>query len=97
MKKEQKRENLIDEDFDLGRFLEVASFKKVYVNGLNLHEIKIENILDYTGDFELIGLMVAGPVKRKTNITFEMDDFGSFIFAIEKDYDSEDVTFSGYV
>ena len=97
MKTEQKRENIIDEDFDLGRFFELASFKKVYVTGINLHEIKIEILLDYTGDFELIGLMVAGPVKRKTKITFELDDFGSFIFAIENDYDSEDVTFTGYV
>ena len=78
-------------------FLELASFKEVYVTGSNLYEIKVEILPDYTADFELIGLMVAGPVKRKTNITFEMDDFGSFIFAIEKDYDSEDVTFTGYV
>ena len=97
MKKEQKREKLIDEDFDLGRFFELASFKKVYGTGLNLHEIEIEILLEYTGHFELIGLMFAGPFKRETNITFEMDDFGSFIIAIEIDYDSEDVTFTGYV
>ena len=35
----QKRENLV-EDFDLGRFFELATSNKIYVNNLNLHEIK---------------------------------------------------------
>ena len=48
----QKREN-IGEDFDLGRFFELATTNRKYVNGLNLHEIKNEVLEDYTGDFEL--------------------------------------------
>ena len=85
-------------DFDLGRFFEFATSNKIYVNGLNLHEIKNDIIQDYTGDFELNGLMNIGPIAHKTNIRFKsMDNFESYINAIDVDYDSEDVTFTGYV
>ena len=53
---------------------------------------------DYTGDFELNGIMIIGPIEHKTNIRFKkMDGFESFINAIYIDYDSEDVTFTGYI
>ena len=94
----QKRENLVEEDIDLGRFFELATSNKIYVNNLNLHEIKNEILQDYTGDFELNGKMIIGPVEHKTNIIFiNMDDFERYINAIDVDYDSEDVTFIGYV
>ena len=93
----QKRENML-QDIDSGRFFEIAISNKIYVNSLNLHEIKNETLQDYTVDFELIGTMINGPVEQKTNIRFEnMDDFESYIDAIYIDYDSEDVTFTGYV
>ena len=42
--------------------------------------------------------MVIGPIEHKTNIRFEnMDDFESYIDAIDVDYVSEDVTFTGYI
>ena len=94
----QKRENLAEEDIDIGRFFELATSNKIYVNNLNLHEIKNEFLQDYTGDFELNGLMIIGPIEHKTNIRFKnMDDFERYINAIDIDYDSEDVTFTGYV
>ena len=63
-----------------------------------MHEIKDEILQDYTGDFELNGLMIIGPVEHKANIRFKnMDDFERYINAIDIDYDSEDVTFTGYV
>ena len=97
-KRKQKRENLIDESIDLGRFFELASSDKIYVIGLYLHEIKSEILLEYVGDFELNGLRVKWPVEHETNIRFKnVDDFESFINAIDIDYDSNDVTFTGYV
>ena len=93
----QKRENMI-EDIDIGRFFELATTDREYVNGLNLHEIKNDILQDYTGDFELIGKMIIGPIEHKTNIRFKnMDDFERYINAIDIDYDSEDVIFTGYV
>ena len=91
----QKRENLV-EDINIGRFFEIATSNKIYVNNLNLHEIKNEILHDYTGDFELNGKMIIGPIERKTNIRFKnMDDFENYINAIDVDYDSEDVIFTG--
>ena len=37
--RKQKRETVL-EDIDLGRFFELATTNRKYVNGLNLHEIK---------------------------------------------------------
>ena len=94
----QKRENIVEEDIDVGRFLELATSNRKYVNGLNLHEIKNEILQDYNNDFELNGKMIIGPVEHETNIRFKnMDDFEKYINAIDIDYDSEDVTFNGYV
>ena len=94
----QKRENIVEEDIDLGRFFEIATSNKIYVNNLNLHEIKNEILQDYNNDFELNGKMIIGPVEHKTNIRFKnMDDFEKYINAIDIDYDSEDVAFTGYV
>ena len=93
----QKREK-IAEEIDLGRFFELATSNKIYVNNLNLHDIKNEILQDYTGDFELNGLMIIGHIEHKTNIRFQnMDDFERYINAIDVDYDSEDVIFIGYV
>ena len=93
----QKRENTV-EDIDTGRFFELATTDRDYVDGLNLHEIKDEILEDYTGDFELIGKMIIGLVEHKTNIRFKnMDDFERYINAIDIDYDSDDVIFTGYV
>ena len=89
---------MVEEDIDLGRFFELASSNKIYVKTLKLHEIKDEILQDYTGDFESNGLMIIGHVEHKANIRFKnMDDFENYINAIDVDYDSEDVTFTGYV
>ena len=94
----QKRQNLVEEGIDLVRFFELATSNKIYVNNLHLHEIKNEILQDYTGDFELYGKMIIGPFEHTTNVRFKnMDDFERYINAIDVDYDSEDVTFTGYV
>ena len=42
--------------------------------------------------------MNIAPVEHKTNIRFwKLDDFESYINAIDTDYNSEDVIFTGYV
>ena len=75
----------------------LKELNKIEVINKNLHQIK-EILEDYTGDFELIGKMIIGPVEHKTNIRFEnMDDFERYINAIDIDYDSNDVIFTGYV
>ena len=68
----QKKENMVKEDIDIGRFFELATSDRKYVRGLNLHEIKNEFLEEYTGDFELIGSMLVNEVEQKTNIRFKM-------------------------
>ena len=55
--------------------------------------MRLRDVLpDYTGDFELNGLLVIGPVEHKTNIRFKnLDDFESYWNTIDVDYDSEEV------
>ena len=81
----QKRENIVD-DIDLGRFFELATSNKIFVNNLNLHEVKNEILQYYNGDFELNGKMIIGPVEHKTNIRFKnMNGFENYINAIHID------------
>ena len=94
----QKRENMVA-DINVGRFFELATTDRQYVNALNLHEIKNQILEDYTGDFELIGSMLVGEKEQKTNIMFKnVDDFEHYINAIDNSgYDSEDVIFTGWL
>ena len=70
-KKNKKRENLVEEYVDLGRFFESATTDKFYLNKLNLHEIKNEFLKDYKGEFALNGSMFIGPIEHKTIIRFK--------------------------
>ena len=56
----QNRESVVEENINLGRFFESATGDKTIVNNLNIHEFKNEILLDYTGDFEMIGSMLIG-------------------------------------
>ena len=91
------QKSLLDQIINLSKFFELASWDKIYVTGLNLHESGCELLLNYTGDFVLNGTMGIAPVEqKKTNIRFRnLDDFGSYIKTSDIDYDSVDVTFTG--
>ena len=63
-----------------------------------MHEIKNKVLQGYTGDFELNGLMIIGLNELETNSRIKnIDRFESYINTTDVDYDSEDVTFTGYV
>ena len=96
--KDGKKENLV-EHIDLGRFFKSATTNKIYVNGLNLHEIESEVLEDYTGDFELIGSMLFGEIEQKPIFRFKnTDDFENDFNAIDNGgYDSEDVIFTRWL
>ena len=93
---EKKMENLIDDDIGISEYFESATTNKIYVNGLNLNEIKNEVLEVYTGDFELIGYMMIGEMEQKTNSRFKIvDDFETYINAKDNGgCDSEDVSFT---
>ena len=99
MKEVKKRDNLIEEDIDLGRSFELATTNKIYVNGLNLHQTESETLEHYKGDFELIGSVLIGETEQKTNNKFKnVDDFEIYINAKDRSgYDSDDVIFTGWL
>ena len=96
-RRQKRRDNTVG-DVDLGRFFQLATSNKIYVNNINLHEIKNEFLQDYTGDFELNGLKIIGHNELETNSRCKnMDRFESYKNTIDVDYDDEVVTFTGYV
>ena len=64
MKRKNKKRETMVEAIDLSRFFELATSSKTHVNNLNLHEIKKEILRDYTGDLELNGIMIIGPIEH---------------------------------
>ena len=99
MKANKKRENILDEDIDIGRFFELATNNEIYVNGLKLNQIKSEILLHYTGDFESVASMFIGEIEQKTNTGCKnIDVFETYINALGNGgYDGEDVIFKGWL
>ena len=88
----------MEEHINVGRFFELATTKKIYVNRLNLHEIKSKILESSTGEFELIGPMLIGEMEQRTLIRFKkFDVFETYNNAIGVDYVSEDDIFSGWL
>ena len=76
----------------------LKELNKIQVINKNLHEIKEEILLDYVGEFEMIGSLKIGDQNRQTQIRFRnMDDFETYINSIDRDYDSEESIFNGYI
>ena len=77
---------------------ELKEMNKIQVVNKNLHEIKQEKSLDYTGEFEMVGDLKVGDQIRQTHIRFRnIDDFEAYINAIVKGYDAEDSIFKSYI
>ena len=77
---------------------ELKELNKIQVVNKNLHEIKQEILIDYEGEFEMVGNIKVGDQIRQTHIRFRnMDDFEAYINSIDQDYDSEDAIFNGYI
>ena len=77
----QRKENMV-EDINIGRFFELATTDRQYVNGLNLHEIKNDILEDYTGDFELIGSMLVGEIEKKQILGLKMSMISKVILML---------------
>ena len=76
----------------------LKELNKIQVVNKNIHEIKQEILLDYNGEFEMVGNLKVGDQIRQTDIRFRnMDDFESYINSIDEGYDADDCIFNGYV
>ena len=71
---------LTRKDTNLVIFFEVATSNKTHINGLSLHELTSEILLNFPGEFEVIGSMLIGEIEQKTNGGFrKVDDFESYL------------------
>ena len=76
----------------------LKELNKIQVIDKNLHEIKLEVLRDYNGVFELVGILKVGDQIRQTHTRFRnKDDFEAYINSIDRDYDSYDSIFNGYI
>ena len=77
---------------------ELKELYKIQVVDKNLHEIKQGILIDYNGEFEMVGNLKVGDQIRQTHIRFRnMDDFESYINSIDEGYDADDCIFNGYI
>ena len=77
---------------------ELKELNKIQVLDKNLHENKIEILLDYVGEFELVGSSKVGDQVRQTFIRFRnMDAFEAYINAIDEGYDAQVAICNGYL
>ena len=76
---------------------ELEELNKIQVANKNLQEIKQEMLVDYTGEFEIVGNLKIGDQIRQTPVRFRnIDDYEAYISAIDEGYDGEDAIFNGY-
>ena len=94
----EKKKIMREDEVDLSRFFELATSDKIYIDNLNLHEIKNDIMRDYDGVFEMNDTLKVGEQIRQTLIRFRnMDDYEAYINSIDQDYDSDDTIFNGYI
>ena len=71
---------------------------KIEVIDKNIHVIKHEVLLDYTGEFEMVGNLKVGHHIRDTRVRFRnINDYEAYIKQIDQDYESDDAIFNGYI
>ena len=96
--KTEKKKIMREDEVDLSRFFELATSDKIYIDNLNLHEIKNDIMRDYDGVFEMNGTLKVGEQIRQTLIRFRnMDHYEAYINSIDQDYDSDDTIFNAYI
>ena len=64
----------------------------------SLYEIKQEILVDYNGEFEMVGNLKVDDQIRQIYIRFRnITDYEAYINAIDQDYEAEEALFNGYV
>ena len=77
---------------------ELKELNKIQIVNKNLHEIKPEILIDYNGEFEMIGTLKVGDQIRQTHIRFRnISDYEAYINAVDEGYDADDSIFNGYI
>ena len=76
----------------------LKELNKIHVLDRNIHEIKNEILIDYSGEFQMVGSLKVGDQIRQTRSRFRnIAEYEAYIISIDQDYDSEDAIFNGYL
>ena len=76
----------------------LKELNKIEVTEKNLHEIEQEILENYNGEIEMVGNLKIGAQIRQTHIRFRIiTEYQAYINALDRDYDSEDAIFNGYI
>ena len=76
----------------------MKALNRIHVVDKNLHEIKQEILVDYTGEFEMVGNLKVGDQIRQTHIRFRnISDYEAYINSIDEVYDAEHAISNGYI
>ena len=76
----------------------LKELNKIEVVDKSLHEIKHEILLDYTGEFEMVGNLKIGNHIRDTRVRFRnINDFEAKFNKIDQGYECDDAFFNGYI
>ena len=76
----------------------MKELNRIQVVNTNLHEIKQKILVDYSGEFEMVGKLKVGDQIRQTHIRFRnFTDYESYIISIDEGYDAEYAIFIGYI
>ena len=77
---------------------DLKELNKIHDIDKNILEIRHEILLDYAGEFEMVGRLKIGDNIRTTHIRFRIiNDYEAYIKSIDEGYDAEDATFNGYI
>ena len=69
---------------------ELKGLNKIQVVNKNLHEIKQEILVEYVGEFEMVGNLKVGDQIRQTHIGFRnITDYEAYIYTVDEGHNAE--------
>ena len=76
---------------------DLKELNRIHVFDKHIHEIRHEMLLDYAGEFEMVGRLKIGDQIRTTHIRFRNNnDYEAYIKSIDEGYGADDAIFNGY-
>ena len=76
----------------------MKELNQIQVIDENLDEIKNDELVEYAGEFEIVGKLSIGDQIRVTHIRFrKITEIETYTNATDQDYESKDATFNGYI
>ena len=77
---------------------QLKELNKIHVGIKNLHEMEQEILMDYTGEYEMVGNLKVGDQIRQNHIRFGNNtEYEAYVISFDEGHDAEDALFNGYI